>query len=43
MTGIANQFVSKEQINEKVKSILSYALDKIEHPVGITPNIGDSR
>ena len=43
VTGIANPFVSKEQIDEKVKSVLSYALDKIEHPVGITPNIGDSR
>jgi hypothetical protein len=41
--GLANPFVSKEQIDEKVKSVLSYALDKIEHPVGITPNIGDSR
>jgi hypothetical protein len=43
MNGIANPFASKEQIDEKVKSVLSYALDKIEHPVGITPNIGDSR
>lgn len=43
MTGLVNPFVSKKQINEKVKSVLSYALDKIEHPVGITPNIGDSR
>ena len=43
VTGNANPFVSKEQIDEKVKSVLSYALDKIEHPVGITPNIGDSR
>ena len=43
VTGIANPFVSKEQIDAKVKSVLSYALDKIEHPVGITPNIGDSR
>ena len=42
-TGLANPFVSKEQVDEKVKSVLSYALDKIEHPVGITPNIGDSR
>lgn len=41
--GLANPFVSKEQIDKKVKSVLSYALDKIEHPVGITPNIGDSR
>lgn len=42
-TGLANPFASKEQIDEKVKSVLSYALDKIEHPVGITPNAGDSR
>ncbi len=43
MTGLVNPFVSKEQIDEKVKSVLYYALDKIEHPVGITPDIGDSR
>jgi hypothetical protein len=43
MTGLANPFVSKEQIDEKIKSVFSYALDKIEHPVGITPDIGDSR
>jgi hypothetical protein len=43
MTGLPNPFVSKEQVDEKVKSVLSYALDKIEHPVGIMPNIGDSR
>ncbi|HKR74588.1 MAG TPA: hypothetical protein VJR94_10825 [Candidatus Nitrosocosmicus sp.] len=42
-TEIANPFVSKEQIDEKVKSVLAYALDKIENPVGIMPNIGDSR
>jgi hypothetical protein len=43
-TGIANPFVSKEQIDNKIKSVLMYALDKIEHPVGITPpSIGDSR
>ena len=42
-TGLANPFASKEQIDEKVRSVLSYALDKIEHPVGITPNVGDSR
>ena len=42
-TGLVNPFASKEQIDEKVKSVLSYALDKIEHPVGITPIIGDSR
>ena len=43
MTGIANPFVSKEQIDEKVNSVLSYALDKIEHPVGISLKVGDSR
>ena len=43
VTGLANPFASKEQVDEKVKSVLSYALNKIEHPVGITPNIGDSR
>ena len=42
-TGLANPFASKEQIDEKVKSVLSYALDKIEHPVGITPNAGETR
>jgi hypothetical protein len=43
MAGLANPFAGKEQIDGKVRSVLSYALDKIEHPVGITPNIGDSR
>jgi hypothetical protein len=43
LTGLANPFASKDLIDEKVKSVLSYALDKIEHPVGITPNAGDSR
>ncbi|MGN6346388.1 MAG: hypothetical protein ACTHME_01670 [Candidatus Nitrosocosmicus sp.] len=43
VTGIANPFVSKEQIDEKVKSVLSYALDKIEHPVGVTLATSDSR
>lgn len=43
MTQIANPFVSKEQIDEKIKSVMSYALDKIENPVGIMPDIGDSR
>ena len=43
MTEIANPFVSKDQVDEKIKSVLSYALNKIEHPVGITPDIGDSR
>ena len=42
-TGLANPFASKEQIDEKVRSVLSYALDKIEHPEGITLNAGGSR
>ena len=41
--GLANPFVSKEQIDEKIKSVLSYALNKIEHPEGITLKVGDSR
>ena len=43
LNGIANPFVSKEQIDKKIKSVLSYALDKIEHPVGISLSVGDSR
>ncbi len=43
VTGFGNPFASKEQIDEKVRLVLSYALDKIEHPVGITLNVGDSR
>jgi hypothetical protein len=43
ITGLANPFVSQDQINQKIKSVLTYALDKIEHPVGTTPNVGDSR
>ena len=43
MTGLANPFVSQDQINQKIKSALTYALDKIEHPIGITPDVGDSR
>jgi hypothetical protein len=42
-TGFANPFASKELVDEKIRSVLSYALDKIEHPVGIAPNTGDSR
>ena len=42
-TGLANPFVSQDQINQKIKSVLTYALDKIEHPVGTTSNVGDSR
>src|SRR3954465_1474777 len=43
VTGIANPFVSKEQIDEKVKSVLTYALHKIEHPEEITLIGGGSR
>jgi hypothetical protein len=43
MPGLANPFVSKEQIDEKIRSVLSYALNKIEHPEGITLKVGDSR
>lgn len=35
--------VNKDQINQKIKSALTYAIDKIERPQGITFNIGDSR
>lgn len=42
MTGLANPFVSQEQINEKIKSVLNYAIDKIEKPEGIQIRIGDS-
>jgi hypothetical protein len=41
--GLANPFVSKQQIDEKIRSALSYALNKIEHPEGITLKVGDSR
>ena len=41
--GLANPFVSQEQVNEKIKSVLNYALDKIEKPEGIQLNIGDSK
>ena len=43
MPGLANPFVSKEQIDEKIRSVLSYALNKIEHPEGVTLKVGDSR
>lgn len=43
VTGIANPFASKELIDKKVKSVLSYALDKIEYPVGTTLNPDNSR
>ena len=43
MTGLANPFVSQDQVNEKIKSVLNYAIDKIEKPEGIQLNIGDSK
>ena len=43
ITGLANPFVNQAQINQKITSVLTYALGKIEHPVGITPPIGESR
>ena len=42
-TEFGNPFVGKEQIDNKVKSVLSYALDKIERPVGVKANIDESR
>ena len=32
MTGLANPFVSQDQVNEKIKSVLNYAIYKIEKP-----------
>ena len=43
MTGLANPFVSQDQVNEKITSVLNYAIDKIEKPEGIQLNIGDSK
>ena len=40
-TGMANPFVSKEQVNEKIKSVLMSAIDKIENPGGLQIKIGD--
>ena len=40
-TGSANPFVSKEQVNEKIKSALMSAIDKIENPGGLQIKIGD--
>ena len=37
----ANPFVSKEQVNEKIKSVLMSAIDKIENPGGLQIKIGD--
>ena len=37
----ANPFVSKEQVNEKIKSALMSAIDKIENPGGLQIKIGD--
>jgi hypothetical protein len=42
-TGLANPFVSQDQVNAKIKSVLNYAIDKIENPTGIQLQIGDSK
>ncbi len=42
-TGLANPFVSQDQVNAKIKSVLNYAVDKIENPTGIQIQIGDSK
>ena len=40
-TRMANPFVSKEQVNEKIKSALMSAIEKIENPGGLQIKIGD--
>jgi hypothetical protein len=40
VTGLANPFASKEQINEKIKSILNNAIDGIFSASGVTLTIG---
>jgi hypothetical protein len=42
-TGLANPFVSQDQVNAKIKSVLNYAIDKIENPTGIQIQIGDTK
>jgi hypothetical protein len=39
-TGLANPFASKEQINEKIKSVLNSAIDSIFSGSGVTFTIG---
>lgn len=39
-TGLANPFASKEQINEKIKSVLNGAIDGIFSGAGLTFTIG---
>jgi hypothetical protein len=39
-TGIANPFASKEQINEKIRSVLNNAIDNIFSSSGVTLTIG---
>lgn len=41
-TEVANPFVSQEQVNEKIKSVLMSAIDKIENPGGVQIKIGDT-
>lgn len=43
VTGLANPFVTTEQIDDKIRTVLAYAIDKIENPVGITLNADESR
>jgi hypothetical protein len=40
VTGLANPFASKEQINEKIKSIINNAIDGIFSASGVTFTIG---
>ena len=42
ISGLANPFVSQEQVNEKIKSVLMSAIDKIENPGGLQIKIGDT-
>lgn len=41
-TGMANPFVSQDQINEKIKSVLMSAIEKIENPGGLQIKLGDT-
>lgn len=41
-TGMANPFVSQEQVNERIKSVLTSAIEKIENPSGLQIKVGDT-
>jgi hypothetical protein len=41
-TGMANPFVSQDQVNEKIKSVLMSAIQKVENPGGLQLKIGDT-